>query len=138
MSTYYLSLLCPAFATKCKKYPDLVEMCNSNIGMDWGDNVEFFKLVKIEPGSKIEGTDFTEVAVRLKNSDFSMKTIESIIQQKEKMQEQIERLTSYWNVLGENTDLSGDATFDTNAINQLRGEIDVTKAKMHKLEEDNK
>jgi prefoldin subunit 5 len=67
-----------------------------------------------------------------------MKTVEEIIQQKEKMQEQIERLTSYWNVLGENTELSGDATFDTSAINQLRSEVDATKAKMHKLEDDNK
>jgi hypothetical protein len=95
MSTSYLSLLCPAFATKSKKYADLVEMCNANIGIDCGEHVEFFKLVKIEPGDKFEDSDSSEVAVRLKNSEFSMKTVEEIIQQKEKMQEQIERLTSY-------------------------------------------
>jgi hypothetical protein len=66
------------------------------MGMDLGDNVEFFKLVKIDPNTKNEiNEDFIEVAVRLKNSDFSMKTIESIIQQKEKLQEQISKLTSY-------------------------------------------
>ena len=138
-NTYYLSLLCPAFATKTKqKNPDFIEMCNNNMGMDLGDNVEFFKLVKIDPNSKNENNeDVIEVAVRLKNSDFSMKTIESIIQQKEKLQEQISKLTSYWSTMGDELPL-GDSKIDNIAFIQLRDEVEKNKTKTRRLEDDNK
>ena len=66
------------------------------MGIEIGDNVEFFKLVKIDPAKRVDFADeFTEVAIRLKNSDFSMKSIEGIIHQKEKLQSQISNLTTY-------------------------------------------
>ncbi len=96
-NTLLLSLLCPAFATKSKSQnPDFVEMCKKHIGMEIGDNVEFFKLVKIDPNNKLEFNSGTEeVAIRLNNSEFSLQSIEGMMNQKDKLQEQITNLTSY-------------------------------------------
>lgn len=67
MSCLYLSLLCPAFATKTSsKSPDLIEICTSNMGIDIGENAEFFRLVKFDPNTFDDNSEFTEVAVRLK------------------------------------------------------------------------
>ena len=94
--TYCLSLLCPAFATKAKdnSTPDFMEMCTQNMGLNMSENnVEFFKLVKFNPNEVQESDeDFVEIAVRLKNSEFSLKNVEVIIQQKEKLQDQIDKM----------------------------------------------
>lgn len=120
--TYCLSILCPAFATKSKsKSPDFVDLCSENIGISKTDSVEFFKLVKFDPKSPFqERDDFIEVAVRVKNSEFSMKTIENLIQQKEKMQDQIEKLKEAVSLNFENT-----STYRSENTNQMESEVRV-------------
>ncbi|CAI2379360.1 unnamed protein product [Moneuplotes crassus] len=107
-NTILLSLLCPAFATKSKSNnPDLEDMCKKHIGVEIGDNVEFFKLVKIDPNNKMEFTsEMTEVAIRLKNSEFSLQSIEGMMTQKEKLQEQITNLASYCNNIESTSNIS--------------------------------
>ena len=64
-------------------------------------------------------------------------TIESIIQQKEKLQEQISKLTSYWSTMGDELPL-GDSKIDNIAFIQLRDEVEKNKTKTRRLEDDNK
>ena len=96
-NTLLLSLLCPAFATKSKSQnPDFEEMCRKHIGVEVNDNVEFFQLVKIDPHNKVNyNSGAAEIAIRIKNSEFSLQSIEGMMSQKEKLQEQITNLTSY-------------------------------------------
>lgn len=140
VQTYYLSLLCPAFATKTKaKSPDFVEMCSANMGIDVSDGVDFFKLVKFDPNQKCEEAgDFIEVAVRLKNSEFSMRTIEGIIQQKERLQDQVDKLKEAVHEYSANLGDSIGETKGQQLSEQFREEVERQNSKIRKLEETNK
>ena len=102
------------------------------MGIELGESVEFFKLVKIDPNSKLDShSDLNEVAVRLKNSEFSMKNIEGIIQQKEKLQEQISNRTTYCNTIGDNYNQTQNNDISSQNLNKA-------KDKISSLEDENK
>uniref|UniRef100_A0A7S3J724 Uncharacterized protein n=1 Tax=Euplotes harpa TaxID=151035 RepID=A0A7S3J724_9SPIT len=68
------------------------------MGLPLTNNVEFFKLIKYDPSQESEREgDFIEIAVRLKNSEFSMKNIENLILQNEKFQDQNEKMKEAMN-----------------------------------------
>lgn len=137
--TYCLSLLCPAFATTSKsKSPDFVELCNANMGINVDENVEFFQLVKFDPKQKINtgNDDFVEVAVRVKNSQFSMKSIEGMIQQNEKLQDQIEKMKEA--ISSYSTSMGDSMMTSDNSNNELKAKVDKYKSKCSHLETDNK
>ena len=102
------------------------------MGIKLGEEVEFFKLVKIDKNTKIDtSTSLNEVAVRLKNSEFSMKNIEDIINQKEKLQERIGDLTQHIKTISE--DYNEPKNNDNSSQN-----LNKVKDKITGLEEENK
>lgn len=140
---YCLSLLCPAFATKSKgTIPDFAELCSANMGITRPDDIEFFKLVKYDPNLRdSEDAEFIEIAIRVKNSEFSMKTIENMIQQNERLQEQIEKMKEAMNSYSSNIrdSIGGTASSLENQLpDNLREELEKKESKIKRLEEANK
>lgn len=142
-SKYFLSLLCPALATKSRgSIADFAELCSKNMGIARPEDVEFFKLVKYEPNSRdSEESEFVEIAIRVKNSEFSMKSIENMIQQNERLQEQIEKMKEAMNSFSSNIrdSIGGTASSPDHQVPEsLREELDKKEAKIKRLEEANK
>ena len=138
-----MSLLWPAFATKSKgTIPDFVDLWSTNMGISRADDVEFFRLVKYDPNWQgNEEGEFVEIAIRVKNSEFSMKTIEGIIHQNEKLHEQIEKMKEAMNSYSSNIrdSIGGTASSLENQIPEnVKEEIDRKEAKIKRLVEDNK
>eukprot|EP01016_Furgasonia_blochmanni_P027256 TRINITY_DN2877_c0_g1_i2.p2 TRINITY_DN2877_c0_g1~~TRINITY_DN2877_c0_g1_i2.p2 ORF type:complete len:220 (-),score=26.38 TRINITY_DN2877_c0_g1_i2:818-1477(-) len=83
-----ISVLMPAFSLD--SYFDITSWCREYFGFYEQASFEIFKMIPYD-AKEMDDSGITEIAIKLKRSDFSLKTIESLLSENQRLSIQLER-----------------------------------------------